>query len=62
MKIINGGIFPNLCQHLDNSKNMKNNGSFNLLLLKREGKLGAKYAPFSFSLVATPEVFSFLTW
>ena len=31
MKIINGGIFTNLCQHLDNSKNMKNNGSFKSL-------------------------------
>ena len=31
MKIINGGIFTNLCHHLDNSKNTENNGLFNSL-------------------------------
>lgn len=61
MKIINGRIFTHLCHHFDDGKNTKNNSLFNLLLWKpREGKLGAKCTPFSYSLVAIPEVFTFL--
>ena len=48
MKIINGGIFTNLCQHLGNSKNTKNNDSSKSLFRNESENWGRNILLFPF--------------